>query len=177
MTYDKGSTEESWDYLKRKCPDIYDALYSIDRLSVARKTLFDGAFYWGNNEEARITEKAIDGCLQMEIQDLRDQIWGINSWKREIEEKHRVVKEKEKKWHVFAREKDEVVFENEAGDLEKMPRDLLDIIGRDKSFDGKIQSEKEFVKFVREGETICKVSKSLVDQLRAGESTPKGGRG
>lgn len=45
VTYDKGSTEESWDYLKRKCPDIHDALYSIDRLSAVRKALFDGTFY------------------------------------------------------------------------------------------------------------------------------------
>lgn len=177
MVYDKGSTEENWDYLKRKCPDIYNALYSIDRLSVVRKTLFDGTFYWGDSEEARITEKAIDGCLQMEIQDLRDRIWGIYNWKDEIEEKHRVVNEKKKKWHIFARERDEVVFENEVGDLEKMPRNLLDIIGGDKSFDGKIQSEGAFVEFIQDGKTICEVSKSLVDQLRAGEPTPKGGRG
>lgn len=111
----------------------------------------------------------------MEIQDLQNQIFRIYDWKDEIEEKHKVMKEKEKKWHVFARERDEVVFENEVGNLEKMPRDLLNIIDGDKSFDGRIQSEKEFVKFIRGGETICKVSKSLVDQLRAGESTPKGG--
>lgn len=177
VAYDKGSTEESWDYLKRKCPDIHDALYSIDRLSAVRKALFDGTFYWGDSEEARITEKAIDGCLQMEIQDLQNQLFRINDWKDEIEEKHKVITEKEKKWHVFARERDEVVFENEVGDLEKMPRDLLNIISGDQSFDGEIQSEGAFVKFVREGKTICKVSKSLVDQLRTGESTPKGGRG
>lgn len=175
MAYDKDYDEKSWDYLKRKCPDIYEALYSIDRLYEAKDKLFGGTWYWSRDEKGTIADKATMGCLQLEIQNMRDKLQEVMDKMDEIEEKHKIVKEKEKEWHAFAREKHKVVFENGAGDLEKVPRDLLKIMTEDRSFDGRIQSDGKFVKFVRDEEVISKVPKSLVNQLR--EEPYQGGGG
>lgn len=159
MVYDKKSDEKDWNYLNRKAPRIYHALNNIKGLHDVCGNLFDSrTTYWEGNNRVDLTNKIIFGCLKIEIDELKDKF-------SDTEEKYRAAKDKEVEWHIFGKERQKVVFENGVGELAKIPLDVLDIITNVKSFDGEISSDGFYVKYVRSGETICRVPKSLVNKL------------
>lgn len=160
MNYDKREDKNDGDYLERKAPDVHSALNRVPLVDDTYKKLFKKrTVYWMEDDEIDLTLKIIFGCLQLEIEELQKKI-------KSIEDKYRIVKEGEKKWHIFVKEKDKIVFENETGDLVKTPCKLLDIIVNTKSFDGEIENAGSNVRFVKDRETISTIPKSLINRLR-----------
>ncbi|MFQ5883983.1 MAG: hypothetical protein ACE5IO_02670 [Thermoplasmata archaeon] len=166
--YDKRVGERDWDYLERKLPEVYTALYAIEGFSEALKELFDdGTFYWGSDSVADLTIKVMIGLLQLKIEDLQRTI-------AEIEKKHEVIREKQVEWHLFARERGRVLFENGVGEIARVPLGILDIIANNKAFDGKIISAGKDVRYVRGNKTVCAIPKSLVNCLSGRKAITEG---
>lgn len=160
MNYDKREDEDDKDYLERKAPDVHSALNRVPLFYDTCEKLFNKrAVHWVEDDEIDLSLKIIFGCLQLEIEELQKKI-------KSIEDKYKIVKEGEKKWHIFAKEKDKIVFENETGGLVKIPCKLLDIIVNTKSFDGEIENAGSNVRFVKDRETISTIPKTLINQLR-----------
>lgn len=159
MSWDKVEDEKDWEYLERKLPWLQEALHGIEGFREARLELFDdGTFYCEGDDKVDLTNKVALGLLQLEMEGLEGRIKGL-------EGRLEVTENREEEWHVFGREKDRVIFENNAQEIYRIPINLLDVIVKMRSFDGEIRSEGTFVRYLKGGRTLCRVPKGLVRSL------------
>jgi len=167
MTSKKRRNEKDSRYLERRLPEVHDALVRIEGFSEARRELFDDAtIYWEGDPEADLTNKTMLGLVQLEIEDLREQM-------ETMEDRLGRKENMEEEWHIFGKEENAVIFANDAGELHRIPTDLLDIIVNLKSFDGEIRSDGRFVKYEKDGRTLCRVPKGLVRNLAGKHKSAK----
>ena len=167
MPWDRDIDEKDWEYLERKLPWLYEALHRIEDFREAKLELFDnGTFFWEGDDKVDLTNKVALGLLQLEIEGLEEGI-------KDIQDRLERTENREEKWSIFGREKDKVIFENNAQELHRVPVNLLDIIVKRKSFDGEIRSDGRFARYIMDGKTLCRIPKGLVRSLITKEKSEK----
>ena len=167
MVSKKMRNEKDCEYLERRLPVVRNAIDRIEGFSEARRELFDdGSIYWEGDDEVDLTNKTMIGLVQLEIENLREQM-------ERIEDRLVKKEDREERWHIFGKEKAAVIFVNDAGELHRIPTDLLDIIVNMRSFDGEIRSDGRFVKYEKDGKTLCRVPKGLVRNLASKRESVK----
>jgi len=149
-----------WEFLRRKIPDLSQALDRIPGVYDAMAKLCgERTQFWQGQDSVDITNKVTMACLQQEVE-------GLVAKFEEIAKKHRVVLEMEDGWGVLTRARGNVIFQTGVGDVCSVPAVLVDILVNRRSFDGEVESHDLWVIF-RGRDGTWKVPKSLLVQLRA----------
>jgi len=170
MVSKRRRNEKDSEYLERRLPVVRDAIDRIEGFSEARRELFDDAtIYWEGDDEVDLTNKTMIGLVQLEVEDLKERV-------ERVEDRLVKKEDREERWHIFGKEMNAVIFVNDAGELHKIPTDLLDIIVNMRSFDGEVRSDGMFVKYEKDGKTLCRVPKGLVRNLATKRESAKSPR-
>lgn len=171
MVSKKRRNEEDCEYLERRLPEVRNAIDRIDGFSEARRELFDdGTIHWEGDDEVDLTNKTMLGLVQLEIENLREQM-------ERIEDRLSKKEDRDETWHIFGKERNAVLFANDAQELQRIPVGLLDILVNLRSFDGEIRSDGRFVKYEKDGKTLCRVPKGLVRNLASEHKLAKSPKG
>ena len=100
--------EADYDYLKRKLPELYEALHRVPGMWEAMETLFDKRMtFWHGNDNANLTDKVYTALLQVEIENLSTRFSKVEASVEGLADK--------KGWHLLLRAKDNLEYESPAG--------------------------------------------------------------
>lgn len=151
--------ESRWEELKRMYPETYHTIY---RMPEAQESIVQvvGIDYLPDlsSEEGVVANYILLGHLERRLERMQ------SVWEEAVEAA--ASDGEARKWKTFAKTTLSVLFKNGVGVMSEVPIEILEIIVNDIAFHGSIRDAGREVEFVREGEVLATVPKSLVDQLR-----------
>jgi hypothetical protein len=86
------------------------------------------------------------------------------------EMKDRILQARARSWYIFGITKTMVMFKNDIGELESIPLSLLPYVAENRSFDGEIKDDEEFIIYIQDGTQVCRVPKVLIDAIKDNSS-------
>lgn len=98
--------------------------------------------------------------------DLEKRVRALERERDRLAERYAATRAAAERWHPSLRERDRLLFVNDAGDIARVPRSLAMLIARDRSFAGDIEDAGDAMRFVIDGEVLAEIPKALVSQLR-----------
>lgn len=151
--------EPLWKLLKEMYPETYRTIY---RMPEAQESIVQvvGMDYLPDlsSEEGVVANYILLGHLERRVERMQ------SVWEEAVEG---AASDGEARiWKTFAKTTSSVLFKNGVGEMSEVPVEILEIIANDIPFHGSIRDAGREVEFVREGEVLATVPKSLVDQLR-----------
>jgi hypothetical protein len=154
LVYDKETGETDWDYLRRKAPELYDALHGIAPYFDAAEEVFDQRnTIWNADSRVDLCTRMLIAGLKVELDELREQV------SEALEEK--------KGWRVLLRQRDGVIFQSPMGDTAWLPNEILDVLVHDRAFDGTVDDAGSRLRFLdARGEELVMAPKTLISELR-----------
>ncbi len=138
-----------------RIPAAAAALSRIPRVfEFLRRGLGDAAQIWDPDDQSDVTTKLLVAGVQLEVEALKARF-------DEIHTKYEVARAAERHWRPMLRAKASVVFRNDAGQVARMPADLVALVAQGGTFDGDVLERSKSVAFVREGKVISEIPKTL----------------
>lgn len=167
MVYDKEDDEPNWTYLERRAPELSEALDRLEEYYDAAEEVFDErTSYWDEDAQVDLTNKMCIAVLALRFEKVRKDF-------DELSTRVKAAMERTRGWQVLVRERHRIVFHNALGDTVAIPTALVDVLARDRSFDGTVVNAGALVRFTQAGKTVADVPKTLLVELR-GQHMPTG---
>jgi len=143
------------DALRDVVPEVFDALARVpSALEFLRRVRDKPVPVWDPCSEVDLTTKIYCAGIQLELEVLKARL-------DEIETKYEVARAAERNWRQMLQERTRIVFRSDAGDVAKLPVDLVRVIAAKGTFDGEVVAKAKTVVFVSGGKTLAEIPKSL----------------
>ncbi len=158
MGFDKGDNENIQNYMKRKLPSVSNALSNIGGIGDACLQLFGkNTIYWYDGLPD-LSNKLLIGLLK---QALDEHI----KYHEEIEEKLRTINENETDWFFAGYEGKNILLMNNLHQHVTVNSSLFSFIKCKRKIDCSIEGEGDCFRYVKNGEILGEVPKSLLLQI------------
>ncbi len=155
MTLSDTNEKDALARVMQRIPETRAALARIPGVAAAlRRASGNPAQVWDPDDGTDLTNKILCAGLQTEIEQLEARF-------ETIEEKFEVVTAAERSWRPMLQARSHVVFRNDAGDVAKMPVDLVEVIATAGTLDGDIAERGRNVVFTHADEEIAEIPKEL----------------
>lgn len=142
-----------------RLPEIRDAIRRIPELTGTLTMAFGKAtLIWDPENQAETTTRIICGLMWLEIEALSDRL-------AEILDKARAVDAASRSWRASGLARRDIVFNNDLGDIAKIPQDLVRLLAGKQRIDCDVEREDDDIVFTRGEDLIARVPSTLFSDL------------